>query len=339
MRSNKAIFFLLLLGFSFYTCQNSDRQNIGKSVLNVDPLPSWNDGPRKEKILKFIAVVSDSANTSFVHEDNRIVVFDNDGTLWSERPVYFQLYFALDRIKTLAPDHPEWKDQQPFKAVLENDMKTLLASGEHGLLKLIMASHSGMTTTEFEGIVKDWIAVARHPDTGKHFTEMVYQPMLELLSFLQENNFKTYIVSGGGIEFMRPWVEEVYGIPPEQVIGSSIKTEFQINNGIPQLIRLPELDFLDDKEGKPIAINKFIGKKPIAAFGNSDGDLQMLQWTDSHKENSLMVYIHHTDSVREWAYDRDSHVGRLDKGLDEAAKKNWLVVDMNNDWKSIYPNN
>jgi phosphoserine phosphatase len=303
-----------------------------------DPLPSWNEGATKSSIISSVQKVTDSSSARFVEEENRIAVFDNDGTLWSERPVYFQLYFAMDRIKALAPDYPEWNELQPFKAVLENDMKSVLASGEHGLLELVMASHSGMTTTEFEKIVLDWISTARHPETGKLFSEMVYQPMLEILDYFRSNGFKTYIVSGGGIEFMRPWTEEVYGIPPEQVIGSSIKTEFKMVDGIPQLIRLPEIDFIDDKEGKPVAINKFIGKRPIAAFGNSDGDLQMLQWIAAGEREDLLVYIHHTDSVREWAYDRKSSIGKLDKGLDEAHENGWIVVDMQQDWERIFTN-
>lgn len=312
-----------------------DSASTGLKNESSDPLPSWNEGATKSSIISFVLNVTDSSSARFV-EENRIAVFDNDGTLWSERPVYFQLYFAMDRIKALAPDHPEWKDLQPFKAVLENDMKSVLASGDYGLLELVMASHSGMTTTEFEQIVLDWISTARHPETGKLYSEMVYQPMLEILDYFRSNGFKTYIVSGGGIEFMRPWTKEIYGIPPEQVIGSSIKTQFEIVDGVHQLLRLPELDFIDDKEGKPVGIHKFIGKKPVAAFGNSDGDIQMLQWTDAGPGDELLVYIHHTDSIREWSYDRDSHIGKLDKGLDEANEKGWIVVDMQQDWSRIF---
>ena len=240
-------------------------------------------------------------------------------------------------MKELAPQHPEWKTTQPFKAVIENDMKTLAESGEHGLLELVMATHAGMTTEEFEQIVKDWLNTAKHPRFNRPFTDLVYQPMLELLEYLRANEFKTFIVSGGGIEFMRPWVEEVYGIPPEQVVGSVIKTNFEMREGKPILIRLPELDFIDDKAGKPVGIHKFIGRRPIAAFGNSDGDLQMLQWTEAGKGKRLLVYIHHTDAEREWAYDRESHIGRLDKGLDKANEKDWTIVDMKSDWKVIYP--
>ena len=269
--------------------------------------------------------------------EGRIAVFDNDGTLWSEQPMYVQLAFTIDRVKALEPQHPEWKEEQPFKAVLEGDLKSVFASGEHGLLELVMATHANMTTEEFENIVKGWLATARHPRFQQLYTECVYQPMLELLAYLRANGFKTWIVSGGGIEFMRPWVEEVYGIPREQVIGSSIKTKFEMREEKPVLVRLPELNFIDDKEGKPVAINQHIGRRPIAAFGNSDGDLQMLQWTAAGDGKRLIVYIHHTDGDREWAYDRDSSIGRLDKGLDEAIANNWTLVDMKKDWKIIYP--
>jgi len=303
----------------------------------VDPLPSWNDGAVKQAIVNFVKEVTDESGPNYVSPSERIATFDNDGTLWSERPVYFQFLFAIDRVKALAPEHPEWKTEQPFKAVLENDMQALAASGEKGVVQLVMATHAGNTTTEFEQIVKDWIKTAKHPRFKRPFTDLVYQPMLELLSYLRANDFKTFIVSGGGIEFMRPWVEEVYGIPPEQTVGSVIKTKLEMRDGKPVLVRLPEIDFIDDKEGKPVGIHKFIGRRPIAAFGNSDGDLQMLQWTEAGSGKRLMVYIHHTDENREWAYDRKSHIGGLDKGLDEANEKGWTVVDMKSDWKVIYP--
>ena len=303
----------------------------------VYDLRSWNEGEAKTAIISFVKEVTDKNNPNYIPAAERIATFDNDGTLWSERPVYFQLLFAIDRVKELAPQHPEWKTTQPFKAVIENDMKTLAESGEHGLLELVMATHAGMTTEEFEQIVKDWLNTAKHPRFNRPFTDLVYQPMLELLEYLRANEFKTFIVSGGGIEFMRPWVEEVYGIPPEQVVGSVIKTNFEMREGKPILIRLPELDFIDDKAGKPVGIHKFIGRRPIAAFGNSDGDLQMLQWTEAGKGKRLLVYIHHTDAEREWAYDRESHIGRLDKGLDKANEKDWTIVDMKSDWKVIYP--
>lgn len=300
-------------------------------------LPSWNNTQAKKAIGTFVAKVTKPDSPDFVPPSERIAVFDNDGTLWSEQPFYFQLLFALDRVKALAPEHPEWKENQPFKGVLENDIESVLAGGKKALLELVMATHAGMTTREFEKIVEAWITTARHPKTGRLYTEMVYQPMLELLAYLRANGFKIYIVSGGGIEFMRVFSEQVYGVPPEQVIGSSIKTEFEIQKGDPVLVRLPEIDFIDDKAGKPVGINKFIGRRPIAAFGNSDGDLQMLQWTEAGDGPRLMVYIHHTDAEREWAYDRKSHIGRLDKGLDEAKEKGWTVVDMKKDWQIIYP--
>ena len=303
----------------------------------ADPLPSWNDGASRARILAFVEAVTQQGGKDFVPVEDRIAVFDNDGTLWAEQPMYFQLFFAVDRVKALAPKHPEWKTQQPFKAVLEGDMKTLAASGEKGLLTLVMATHAGMTTTEFERTVKDWIATARHPTTHRPFTKMVYQPMLELLAYLRASGFRTFIVSGGGIEFMRPWTSEVYGIPPEQVIGSSIKTKFEVRGGQPALVRLPQINFIDDKDGKPVGINQHIGRRPIAAFGNSDGDLQMLQWTAAGAGPRLMLYVHHTDAAREWAYDRKSHIGRFDKGLDEARARGWTVVDMKQDWKVIYP--
>ncbi len=302
-----------------------------------DPLPSWNDGAAKSSILAFVGKVTDESSPDFVSVPERIATFDNDGTLWSEQPAYFQLLFAIERVKALAPDHPEWKTEQPFKAVLEGDMKSLAESGEKGLVRLIMDTHAGMTTTEFQQVAKDWITTARHPTSKRPFTEMVYQPMLELLDYLRANGFKIFIVSGGGIEFMRPWVEQVYGIPPEQVVGSSIKTQFKMRDGEPVLIRLAEIDFIDDKAGKPVGINQHIGRRPIAAFGNSDGDLQMLQWTAAGDGARFALYVHHTDAEREWAYDRESHIGKLDKGLDEAQAKGWTVVDMKRDWKTIYP--
>lgn len=308
-----------------------------RALAAEDPLPSWNEAPAKQRILAFVAWVTDESGPDYVPPAERIAVFDNDGTLWSERPVYFQLQFAIDRIKALAPEHPEWKTQQPFRAVLENDREALGAAGEKGLIQLVMTSHAGMTTAEFEEIVKRWIATARHPRFDRPYTDLVFQPMLELLSYLRANGFKTFIVSGGGIEFMRPWVEEAYGIPPEQVVGSSIKTRFELRGGKPVLLRLPEVDFIDDKEGKPVGIHKFIGRRPLAAFGNSDGDLEMLQWTAAGEGRRLMLLVRHTDAAREWAYGRDSKIGRLDKALEEAKRRGWTVVEMKRDWRVIYP--
>ncbi|HTX54162.1 MAG TPA: HAD family hydrolase, partial [Candidatus Baltobacteraceae bacterium] len=286
-------------------------------ALAADPLPSWNDGKAKQSIITFVENVTKPGSPDFVPVPERIAVFDNDGTLWAEQPMYFQLFFVLDRIKALAPQHPEWKDKEPFSSLLKGDVKGALAGGEPAIVQLVMATHAGMTTDEFNQIVKDWISTAKHPKTGRLYTEMVYQPMLEVLAYLRANGFKTFIVSGGGIDFMRPWTEKVYGIPPEQVVGSSIKTKFEVRDGKPVLVRLAELNFLDDKGGKPVGINEHIGRRPIAAFGNSDGDLPMLQWTAAGPGARFCLYVHHTDAAREWAYDRQSHVGTLDKGLDE----------------------
>ena len=303
----------------------------------ADPLPSWNDTSPKKAIVAFVEGITEEGSPDFVPSAERIATFDNDGCLWSEQPMYFQAFFIFDRIKQLAPQHPEWKDKEPFASVLKGDMKSALSGGEHALVEMGMATHAGTTTEEFEKIVTDWITAAKHPKTGRLFTEMVYQPMLELLAYLRANGFKTFIVSGGGIEFMRSWTERVYGIPPEQVIGSSIKTKYKLRDGKPVLVRLPEINFVDDKAGKPVGIQMHIGRRPIAAFGNSDGDLQMLQWTTAGKGPRFALYVHHTDAEREWAYDRKSSIGRLDKGLDEAKAKGWTVVDMKQDWKVIYP--
>jgi phosphoserine phosphatase len=306
-------------------------------VHAADPLPSWNEGPAKKSIQAFVEKVTREGSPDFVPVTGRIAVLDNDGTLWAEQPMYFQAFFIFDRIRALAPQHPEWKDKEPFASVLKGDEKSALAGGEKTLLEMAMATHAGMTTEEFEKIVTDWITTAKHPKTGKLYTEMVYQPMLELLTYLRANSFKTFIVSGGGIEFMRPWAERVYGIPPEQVIGSSIKTRFEIREKGPVIVRLPELNFIDDKAGKPAAIQHHLGRRPLAAFGNSDGDLPMLQWTAAGPGPRFCLYVRHTDDKREWAYDRASHIGRLDLGLDEAARKGWTVVDMKKDWKEIFP--
>ncbi|HJV36824.1 HAD family hydrolase [Geomonas sp.] len=302
-----------------------------------DPLPSWNDGKAKQSIVAFVAKVTKKGSPDFVSPAERIATFDNDGTLWAEQPMYFQLLFALDRVKALAPQHPEWKDKEPFASLLKGDVTNALAGGEHAMVEIVMATHAGMTTEDFEQVVKDWIATARHPVTKRPYTEMVYQPMLEVLTFLRANGFKTFIVSGGGVEFMRPWTERVYGIPPEQVVGSSVKMRFEMRDGAPLLVRLPEVHFVDDKEGKPVGIQEHIGRRPIAVFGNSDGDLQMLQWATAGRRLRFALYVHHTDATREWAYDRNSNIGRLHKGLDEAQAKGWTVVDMKQDWKVIFP--
>ena len=302
-----------------------------------DPLPSWNDGVAKKSIMIFVDKVTKQGSADFVPIAERIAVFDNDGTLWSEQPLYFQLFFAIDRVKTLEPHHPEWKSQEPFASLLKGDVKQALAGGEKAILEIIMATHAGNTTDEFAKIVDNWITTAKHPKSGKLYTEMVFQPMLELLDYLRDHDFKTYIVSGGGIEFMRPWVERIYGIPPEQVVGSSIKTTYEIRNGEPVLSRLPEVFFIDDKAGKPVGINQYIGRRPVMAFGNSDGDFEMLQWVTSGSGSRFGLLVHHTDEKREWAYDRESHIGKLSRGLDEAKSRGWTVVDMSQDWKVIYP--
>ena len=301
-----------------------------------DPLPSWKDTAPKKAIVAFVEEVTQETSRKFVPPAERIAVFDNDGTLWAEQPLYFQLAFALDRVKALAPTHPEWKDKEPFASLLGGDVKGALAGGEPAIVQIIMHTHAGMTAEEFETIVKEWITTAKHPVTHKLYTEMVYQPMLELLAYLCRNGFKTFIVSGGGIDFMRPWVEKAYGIPPEQVVGSSIRMKFEMRDGKPVLVRLPELNFLDDKEGKPVGIQQHIGRRPIAAFGNSDGDLQMLQYTAAGSGARFCLYVHHTDGEREWAYDRTSHVGRLDKGLDEAKTRGWTIVSMKDDWNAVF---
>lgn len=309
----------------------------GAAVAQIDPLPSWNDGAAKARIVGFVGAVTEQGGKDYVPPADRVAVFDNDGCLWSEQPAYFQLLFAIDRVKALAPKHPEWKTKQPFKAVLEGDMKALAASGEKGLLELIMATHANLTSDEFAQIVRDWLATARHPKLGRPYTELVYQPMLELLAYLRANGFQTWIVSGGGIEFVRVFSEARYGVPPQQVVGSSVKTKYEIRGGKPAIVRLPQIDFIDDKAGKPVGIQKFIGKRPIAAFGNSDGDFEMLEWTTSAPGARLGLIVHHDDAEREFAYDRNSHVGRLARGLDEGPKRGWTIVSMKNDWRTVYP--
>lgn len=307
------------------------------TAFAADPLPSWNDTAPKKAIIAFVEDVTKSGSRDFVPVEERIATFDNDGTLWAEQSIYFQYYFAFDRIKVLASQHPEWINQEPFASVLKGDLSSVLAGGDHALMAMLMATQSGMTTDEFKKVVKYWISTARHPKTKRLYTEMVYQPMLELLVYLRVNGFKTYIVSGGSVEFMRPWSERVYGIPSEQVIGTSTKMKFELRNGMPVLVKLPELNFIDDREGKPVGIESYIGRRPIASFGNSDGDLQMMQWTAAGSGARFCLYVHHTDAQREWAYDRQSVIGRFDKAFDEALDKGWIIVDMKNDWKIIYP--
>jgi phosphoglycolate phosphatase-like HAD superfamily hydrolase len=301
-----------------------------------DPLPSWNEGPTKQSIIDFVQKVTDKSSPDFVTVEDRIATFDNDGTLWAEKPIYFQLLFALEQVKEMAPGHPEWKTTQPFQAVLENDMKTLGAQGEKGLLEVVAATHSGMNTEDFSANVAEWFLTARHPRFKRPYNELTYLPMVELLEYLRANDFTTFIVSGGGVDFMRVVTQDAYGIPTHQVVGSSIKTKFEMKDGVATITRLPAVDFIDDKDGKPVGIHNRIGKRPIAAFGNSDGDLQMLQWTAGGDGARFCLYVHHTDAEREWAYDKDSSVGKLVEGLVEAKKNGWTVVDMKNDWKTVF---
>jgi phosphoglycolate phosphatase-like HAD superfamily hydrolase len=303
-----------------------------------DPLPSWNNGPARQAIIEFVVKTTTTGSSNFVPAAERIATFDNDGTLWCEQPVYFQFLFVLDRVKILAPQHPEWKTNEPYASALKGDLKAVMSSGVKGLIELTAATHAGMSTEEFEQIVKDWIATAKHPRFKKPLTECVYQPMLELLTYLRANGFKTFIVSGGGIEFMRPLTEKVYGIPPEQVVGSSIKTKYKLVDGHPAIMRLPEIDFIDDKDGKPVGINSHIGRRPIAAFGNSDGDRQMLEWTQAGGGSRLMMLVHHDDAKREYEYGAKSHIGTFsDSLMAEANKSGWTVISMKNDWKQIFP--
>jgi phosphoglycolate phosphatase-like HAD superfamily hydrolase len=302
-----------------------------------NPLPSWNDGPPKKAILEFVAAVTDKNGKDFVEPAERIAVFDNDGTLWVEQPIYTQITFMVDRVKELAPQHPEWKTTQPFQALLEGDMKTVAASGKKGIVEMLMATHTGMTAEQFTGRVNDWVATAKHPKFKRLYTELVYQPQLELMAYLRDKGFKVFIVSGGGIEFMRPWSERVYGVPPEQVVGSSGKTEFQMKDGKPVLVRIPKINFIDDKAGKPVGIYEHIGRRPILTFGNSDSDMQMIQYTMAGDGLRLGLFVHHTDAEREYAYDRKSHVGTLDKALDQADANGWIIVDIKKDWKEIFP--
>ena len=305
-------------------------------VVAQDQPPSWNEGPAKQSIVEFVARVTKKGGPDYVPPRERIAAFDNDGTLWCEQPMYFQVMFAFDRIKAMAEEHPEWKEKEPYQSVLAGDMKQLAAAGEKALLEIMAATHSGMTVDEFHAIVREWMRTARHPRYHRPYNQCIYQPMHELLVYLRANGFKTFIVSGGGVEFMRPWVEPAYGIPPEQVVGSSGVVKFEVKDGKPLLMKQSKVEFIDDGPGKPVGINRFIGRRPIAAFGNSDGDLQMLQWTTSGDGPRFGLIVHHTDAEREYAYDRYSHVGRLGKALDEAAARGWTVVDMKADWKIVF---
>jgi phosphoglycolate phosphatase-like HAD superfamily hydrolase len=308
-----------------------------RAWAQADPLPSWNDGASKQAILDFVSRTTSAGSSDFVPIQERLATFDNDGTLWCEMPVYNQFAFAIDRVKAVAPQHPEWKDKPPFSYVLAGDMAGIAAMGEKGMLEIVAATHAGMTVADFERTVLEWLATARHPRFKRPYTELVYQPMLELLALLRAKDFKTFIVSGGGIEFMRPWTDKIYGIPPEQVVGSSGVVKYEFNDGKPVLIKEPKVEFVDDGPGKPVGINRFIGRRPVLAFGNSDGDQQMLEYAAGGDGARFMGLVHHTDAVREYAYDRDSKIGRLDKAWDEAVQRKWTVVDMKNDWKVIFP--
>lgn len=339
MQKYSSFLFSFVLLVVLLSCSKSTTENNNTNVAEQQTsilLPSWKDGKNKDAIIAFVNQAIDSTSKSFIPVEDRIACFDNDGTLWSEQPLYFQLAFAIDEIKRLAPLHPEWSTKQPYKAILENDIQTALAGGEKSILQLIMATHAGMTTEDFNASVKTWMQTAVHPKTGLHYNQMTFQPMLELLNYLRVNGFKTFIVSGGGVDFMRAWVEEAYGIPPYQVIGSSAKVKYEVKDGIPVLIKLPELNFIDDKEGKPVGIHQYIGKKPVFAAGNSDGDYAMLEWTSSRNGASFCMLVHHTDSLREEAYDHPSAIGQLDKGLKDASAKQWHIIDMKRDWLTIY---
>ena len=342
MKQLSVLMIILLLSSCVQETINNDKKinvspTLNEQNLGLDLLPSWNDSERKNDIINYLSLITDSSKKEFIPIEDRIATFDNDGTLWSEKPIYFQLFFAIDKIKEKAFEHPEWTNEAPYSYILKDGAKGVSKMNEEDLMKIVFASHTNNNTDEYEQEVKDWLKTAKHPVLNQPFTSLVYQPMLELIQLLKKNNFKVFIVSGGGIEFMRPWVEEIYGIPKDQVIGSSAKTAYNYNAGKPYIQRLPGLDFFNDKEGKPEAINKFIGRKPVFAAGNSDGDLQMLRWTNSNSYLTFKLYVHHTDEKREWAYDRESSIGRLDKGLDEADSLSWSVTNMKTDWKVIFP--
>lgn len=330
---------ILTIGIASCTMTGAETEQGEAIAESSDPLPSWNEGAAKQAIIDFVELTTTEGSDGFVPVSDRIATFDNDGNLWAEQPMYFQLIYAIDRIKAVADDHPEWREEEPFKSVLADDISGALAGGEHAILELVMATHGGMTAEQFNQAVADWLASARHPKTGLPFNEMIYQPMVELLDYLRANGYKTFIVSGGGVDFMRVWVEDAYGVPPDQVVGSSIKARYVVDNdGNASMVKLTELNFIDDKKGKPVGIHQYIGKRPIFASGNSDGDYQMLQWTTTAAGYPRFgLYLHHTDGEREWSYDRESHIGRLDKGLDDAGKFGWTVIDMKEDWKVIWP--
>lgn len=328
----------IFLAFSFFACTNTIKEKV-EPQAEKEILPSWNESKSKAEIINFVEKVTNPNSPEFVPVVDRVATFDNDGTLWTEQPIYFQFAFAIDVAKAMVAKNPEMKKDPIFNALANNDMETITKAGKAGIGKILALTHTGMSTDQFNQSVSDWIDTAKHPKSGKLYKEMIFQPMLELIDYLKENNFTVYIVSGGGSDFMRPWAEQVYGISKDNIIGTTMQLEFVTDEGEgkPKLKILPAIGFNDDKEGKPMAIHQYIGRKPIAAFGNSDGDLQMLQWTDSNTYPSIKVYVHHTDKDREWKYDRDSNIGKLDKGLDEALSKKWTIIDMEKDWKVIYP--
>lgn len=321
---------------SQYAAGGQDLASSSK-VEHHDALPSWRPTPARDAIVSFVERITTPGSPDFVPPAQRIAVFDNDGCLWAEQPAYFQLLFAIDRIKAMSKDHPEWDDLEPYKSVLAGDLHALGSQGKQGLLEILAATHAGLTTDQFAAVVNEWLASAKHPSTGRPYTEMVYQPMLELLAYLRAHDFKTFIVSGGGVEFIRVFAEQVYGIPPEQVVGSSGVVTFEVRDGTPTLVKQPKIEFVDDGPGKPVGINRFIGRRPVLAFGNSDGDFQMLEYTTGGDGARMGVLIHHDDADREWAYDRDSHIGKLARGLDEALARGWLVVGMKDNWLRIFP--
>lgn len=346
MNSGRAVGLSIALGVCGFAsgakhgCSVPGTASLAKDMTAVaetpDPLPSWNEGPTKQRMREFVGRVTNQHGPDFVPVEERVAVFDNDGTLWPERPLPTQLAFAVDRVKALAPEHPEWRTQQPFKGILEGDAKAVSRDDERQIAELVMATHAGNTTDEFEGFVRSWIANARDERFDQPYTSLAYKPMLEVMSYLRASGFKTFVVTGGGVEFVRTFASDVYGVPPEQVIGSRIKARYEVRNGRPVIVRLPEIDSVDDHAGKPTAIQEAIGRKPIAAFGNSDGDFEMLEWTTSQRGQTLGVLIHHTDAEREWKYDRDADVGKLSRGLDEAAARHWLVTDMKTEWKVVF---
>ncbi|WP_084121158.1 HAD family hydrolase [Aquiflexum balticum] len=339
MKFRSILILKVLVGLLLFEvgCTSPQSNSIAEVVVASDPLPSWNESSTKQQIIDFVTSTTTTGSPDFVPEADRIAVFDNDGTLWAEQPMYFQLIYAVDFIKKEASKHPDWQTQEPFKSVLSGDLSAVMKGGEKALLEMLMVSHAGMTTEEFGKSVNSWLQTATHPKTGKAYSQMIYQPMLELLEYLRANGYKTFIVSGGGIDFLRVFAEKVYGIPPYQVIGSSIKAKYDVVEGQPIITKLPEINFIDDKEGKPIAIHLHIGKRPVFAAGNSDGDYAMLEYTSKGDGPRFGMIIHHTDSLREYAYDRDSPIGRLEKGLDNAPMFNWSIVDMKTDWKVIFP--